>query len=204
MQLSLGFIQLFCAASLVSALPSQLANDIQKRAAFDPIKACQEHRPAKDELMLLSYSGHNVFYDSSKGRGLKGLNSQMGDRIVFLLDQSCSDVIQAAQYEPSGDGNGWNAKMGLSYDGVGPELGWQVTIESHIGWFGTSSIETIQDGAIHVNGQEKWRTCSGAKHKVDGLDVDYFNACNFRPGKAWPRPWWPYGHGNEEGFYDNL
>ncbi|KAK1988365.1 hypothetical protein LZ30DRAFT_35534 [Colletotrichum cereale] len=189
-----SLLQLLSMAIMVTGLPQAIrpepeARDIQKRAEFDPMARCKERRPAADELMLISYVGHNIKFDPSSRR----FGSENGDRYAILLDQSCERVVAQAEYEPLGSGNGFSAKMGMSYDGTGPELGWQVTIEAHVGMMGAAM--GINDATVKINGEEKWKTCSGLLSKNEGLDVDYYKVCNFRPGSVWPRPWWPYGNG---------
>ncbi|KAK2038001.1 hypothetical protein LZ31DRAFT_534088 [Colletotrichum somersetense] len=194
MKATQGLLQLLFMAITVAGLPQAVrtepeARDIQKRAPFDPLARCKERRPAADELMLISYVGHNIVFKPAEQK----FDSESGDRYAFLLDQSCERVIAEAQYAPLGGGNGFSAKIGRSYDGVGPELGWQVTIESHVAMMGAAL--GISDATIKINGDEKWKTCSGLLSKNEGLDVDYYKVCNFRPGSVWPRPWWPYGNG---------
>lgn len=81
---------------------------------------------------------------------------------AYLLDHSCSRVIQAAGYKRYivDRHRYFNATLGMSHDGVGPEPGRQVSIESHI----NNLWGVIDDITIRVNGEEKWQTCSGTKN----------------------------------------
>ncbi|EFQ35119.1 hypothetical protein CGRA01v4_01765 [Colletotrichum graminicola] len=194
MQGTQSLLQLLFIAITVAGLPQAIptepvARDIQKRAPFDPLERCKERRPAADELMLISYVGHNIVFKPSEQK----FDSESGGRYAFLLDQSCERVVAEAQYTALGGGKGFSAKIGRSYDGTGPELGWQVTIESHVGVMGATF--GINTPTIKINGEEKWKACSGLLSKNEGLDVDYWKVCNFRPGTVWPKPWWPYGNG---------
>ncbi|CAI0650449.1 unnamed protein product [Colletotrichum noveboracense] len=118
-----------------------------------------------------------------------GITSENGDRVAFLLDSACNRVINWGTYDALGVGKGFEAKMGMSYDGTGPELGWQVTIESRVISMGAGM--GIADATIKINGEEKEKSCTGEKTKPEGLGVDHWKACNFKPGDVWPKPWWP-------------
>ncbi|KAF3798917.1 hypothetical protein GCG54_00010588 [Colletotrichum gloeosporioides] len=181
--------QLVLLATMVSGLPQGTrtkpeAREVHKRASFDPQARCAEDRPAEDELMLLSYVGHNLAFDPEGG-----ITSENGDRVAFLLDSACNRVINWGSYDALGVGKGFEAKMGMSYDGTGPELGWQVTIESRVISMGAGM--GIADATIKINGEEKAKSCTGEKTKPEGLGVDHWKACNFKPGDVWPKPWWP-------------
>ncbi|KAF6820910.1 hypothetical protein CMUS01_11461 [Colletotrichum musicola] len=184
------FAQLLVLASMAAGLPQPVreehntaARDIEKRAGFNPRARCEEHRPAEDELMWMSYVGHNLEFDPEGG-----ITSANGDRFGFLLDSSCSRVVMFAEYEAAGVNNGWKAITGMSYDGTGPELGWQVTVEAHVKTMGAAL--GIAGPTIKINGEEKSKSCT-LKNRNEGLGVDYYQMCNFKPGSVWPRPWWP-------------
>lgn len=102
--------------------------------------------------MWMSYIGHNLEVDP-----LGGITSANGDRFGFLLDSSCSRVVMIAEYEAAGLNNGYKAITGMSYDGIGPELGWQVTVEAHVKTMGAAL--GIADPTIKINGEVKSKSC---------------------------------------------
>ncbi|KAF6820909.1 hypothetical protein CMUS01_11460, partial [Colletotrichum musicola] len=120
---------------------------------------CKAHRPAKDELSFITFNNHAVTRDDDYN-----IRSNVGG-FAYLLDQSCSRVIQAAGYLAYVvDTHAYfNATLGMSYDGVGPELGWQITIESHTATLGAQFGAALGNISIRVNGEEKWQICSEAK-----------------------------------------
>ncbi|KAK8054558.1 hypothetical protein PG994_009625 [Apiospora phragmitis] len=172
MHFSQSLVQLLIgAATVVSAIPqpsehnlrSEAGDIIQKRADFDPVKACKTFRPAQGELMVLSEIGHNVVFDPKK----KNFDTKQGGRVGFLLDAGCA-LVSNTYYEARGSGNGWEAhfKSGKGKD-----------VRARIGWYGSDRIDSAK---IQYDGKDVKATCTGQKHKFEGLDVDHYKTCNFK------------------------
>ncbi|KAF6810809.1 hypothetical protein CPLU01_15230 [Colletotrichum plurivorum] len=175
-------------AALAAGMPQPERK--QPYVLFQPPTWCKAHRPAKDELSFITFNNYAVTRDDDYN-----IISNV-DGFAYLLDQSCSRVIQAAGYLAYAiDTHAYfNATLGMSYDGVGPELGWQITIESHTATLGAQFGAALGDISIRVNGEEKWQICSEAKSD-DKLGPSAYKVCNFKPGSVWPKSWWPYGNG---------
>lgn len=136
---------------------------IEKRAKFDPVKACKTYRPAKGEYMVLSEVGHNVIFIPEK----KNFGNEVGDRVGWLLDNECK-VVSNEYYKARGSGNGWEANF-KSNEGK--------TVRSRIAWYG---VDRIDNAKIQYDGKDVKPNCTNKKHNFEGLDVDHYKACNFK------------------------
>ncbi|KAF3810873.1 hypothetical protein GCG54_00003051 [Colletotrichum gloeosporioides] len=197
MHITQTFAQFLLMATMAAGLPQPTANepeaqDIEKRIELspegsDPLKWCSQHRPAKDELQLISFVGHYTHFNGQK------IGSHASQGWAYLLDQSCSRLVHVAPYEPIGSGAGHKALMGMSYDGAGPEPGWQITIEAIARYLGPN--QGAASAIVSINGEKKPSVCTGPKSDRNKLNVNKYSVCNFKPGSVWPKPWWPYGNG---------
>ncbi|KAK6836078.1 hypothetical protein PG990_013569 [Apiospora arundinis] len=172
MHFSTGLVQLLVgAATVVSAMPQpsehnpreEAGDIIEKRAKFDPVKACKTYRPAKGEYMVLSEVGHNVIFIPEK----KNFGNEVGDRVGWLLDNECK-VVSNEYYKARGSGNGWEANF-KSNEGK--------TVRSRIAWYG---VDRIDNAKIQYDGKDVKPNCTNKKHNFEGLDVDHYKACNFK------------------------